>query len=95
MVSRVRVKGFSDMEDSGDWLKKYPVLAALYAEMHPRHVAKLMARRCGAHSRRSGKPCQAQALANGRCRFHGGLSTGPKTQEGKARSMANLRWNRK
>ena len=26
--------------------------------------------------------CQCPAMANGRCRLHGGLSTGPKTAEG-------------
>jgi hypothetical protein len=37
--------------------------------------------RCGAKNRR-GTPCQCPAMANGRCRLHGGLSTGPKTPEG-------------
>jgi hypothetical protein len=37
--------------------------------------------RCGAKNRR-GKPCQCPAMANGRCRLHGGLSTGPKTVAG-------------
>jgi hypothetical protein len=47
---------------------------------------------CGGIGRRSGKPCKSSALyANGRCKWHGGLSTGPKTPEGKARSLANLR----
>lgn len=32
---------------------------------------------CGAHARSTGQPCKAKALANGRCRLHGGLSTGP------------------
>ena len=40
--------------------------------------------RCGAKNRR-GTPCQCPAMANGRCRLHGGLSTGPKTPEGKER----------
>ena len=35
-----------------------------------------LAPRCGAHARRTGKPCQAPAMANGRCRMHGGKSTG-------------------
>ena len=48
-------------------------------------------KRCGAHSRSTGKPCCAMALANGRCRNHGGVSTGPKTPEGKARALANLK----
>lgn len=39
--------------------------------------------RCGAFARSTGKPCQSEALSNGRCRLHGGLSTGPKTQEGR------------
>jgi hypothetical protein len=37
--------------------------------------------RCGAKTRR-GSFCQCPAMANGRCRLHGGLSTGPKTAEG-------------
>jgi hypothetical protein len=41
----------------------------------------LQARRCGAKNRR-GTPCQCPAMANGRCRLHGGLSTGPKTLAG-------------
>ena len=39
------------------------------------------AARCGAKTRR-GTPCQCPAMPNGRCRLHGGLSTGPKTPEG-------------
>lgn len=48
---------------------------------------------CGAKTRK-GTPCKALALPNGRCRFHGGCSTGPKSPEGKARALANLRQNR-
>ncbi|CAN0489407.1 unnamed protein product [Phaeothamnion confervicola] len=33
------------------------------------------AQRCGARTR-SGKPCQSPAMANGRCRMHGGPSPG-------------------
>jgi hypothetical protein len=32
--------------------------------------------RCGARTKRSGKPCQSPAMPNGRCRMHGGLSPG-------------------
>lgn len=31
---------------------------------------------CGAHARTTGNPCQKQPMPNGRCRLHGGLSTG-------------------
>ena len=41
----------------------------------------LKAPRCGAKNRQ-GIPCRCPAMANGRCRLHGGLSTGPKTAEG-------------
>ena len=37
--------------------------------------------RCGAKTRQ-GKHCMAPAMKNGRCRMHGGKSTGPKTMEG-------------
>jgi len=47
--------------------------------------------RCGAYARSTGQPCKALALINGRCRNHGGMSTGPKTPKGKARSLANLK----
>lgn len=41
---------------------------------------------CGAKARSNGhQPCKRPAMANGRCRLHGGLSTGPKTVEGKMR----------
>jgi hypothetical protein len=44
--------------------------------------------RCGARTRAGGS-CKAPALqGKERCRMHGGLSTGPKTPEGKARSIA-------
>ena len=41
--------------------------------------------RCGARTRK-GTSCRAPAMANGRCRLHGGKSTGPKTIEGLERS---------
>lgn len=41
---------------------------------------------CNARTKQTGKPCKAPAMANGRCRLHGGKSTGPRTPEGLARS---------
>ncbi len=47
---------------------------------------------CGARSRQTGQPCRLTVLcAGGRCRYHGGRSTGPRSAEGKAKVTANLR----
>lgn len=47
---------------------------------------------CGARRHRDGQPCRASCEpGRRRCRFHGGRSTGPRTPEGKARALANLR----
>ena len=52
------------------------------------------AKPCGARTR-SGEPCRGPAMANGRCRMHGGPSTAPRTLEGKQRSrMANWKHGR-
>ncbi|MCZ6895520.1 MAG: HGGxSTG domain-containing protein [Gammaproteobacteria bacterium] len=50
---------------------------------------------CGAKTR-AGPPCKRMALRNGRCRNHGGLSTGPRSPEGMAKSLAALQagWRR-
>lgn len=46
---------------------------------------------CGAKTR-SGKPCkQTNIFDNGRCKFHGGMSTGPTTPEGRRQSAINGR----
>jgi len=43
-------------------------------------------KRCGAKSKsRGGAPCLQLALANGRCYYHGGKSTGPRTAQGRLR----------
>lgn len=44
---------------------------------------------CGAKTR-AGTPCKRRDIwANGRCKLHGGLSTGPRTIEGKKKSALN------
>ena len=51
------------------------------AEQDLKTVAKYQ--RCGAKTRK-GKPCQCKPEeGRDRCRFHGGLSTGPKTEAGR------------
>jgi len=51
---------------------------------------------CGARTR-AGTPCKQTGLyRNGRCKLHGGLSTGPTTDEGRRKSSLNgLRPKRK
>ncbi len=51
---------------------------------HPRYVPPPPAPKCGAKTRK-GAPCIRTAQPNGRCRNHGGLSTGPRTTEGRER----------
>jgi hypothetical protein len=49
----------------------------------------LQAKKCGAKSKRNNHlPCKNAAMKNGRCRMHGGKSTGPKTEEGKKKAAA-------
>ncbi|TSB04566.1 HGGxSTG domain-containing protein [Sphingorhabdus contaminans] len=55
----------------------------------------LVGMKCGARNRK-GEPCNRVDLElNGRCKFHGGRSTGPTSTEGIARARANLtlRWS--
>ena len=49
-----------------------------------------LAPRCGAKTR-CHTLCQSPAMRNGRCRMHGGLSTGPRTPDGLERSR-RARW---
>jgi hypothetical protein len=60
----------------------------------PRRVRRRDRPRCGARTK-SGRPCKAPCVwdrendqpRNGRCKLHGGLSTGPTTDEGRQRSI--------
>lgn len=46
--------------------------------------------RCGARTKSTGQPCKRKDIySNGRCKLHGGLSTGPRTLEGKKKSAQN------
>ena len=63
-----------------------------YDRLQQRKTAKLKREaKCGAFARSTGELCQRKPLANGRCRNHGGLSTGPKTTEGKQKALMNLK----
>jgi hypothetical protein len=75
-------------------------LLALALAFLPRRLAHRVAAyrvTCGAQTRKE-TPCRAKSeLGRKRCRFHGGLSTGPRTAEGRARIAAaqRLRWMKK
>jgi hypothetical protein len=50
---------------------------------------------CNARTK-SGHPCRALGLEpSGRCKWHGGMSTGPRTAQGKAASAGNLATRKK
>jgi hypothetical protein len=63
---------------------------------HARHTTEMhLSARCGAFTRKRTR-CQSPAMRNGRCRMHGGKSTGPRTPEGKERSrMASWKHGRR
>ena len=58
-------------------------------------MPKALQPRCGAKTR-TGTPCRRRSFANGRCRNHGGLSSGPKSSEGRQRvaDAQKRRWER-
>ncbi len=59
-----------------------------YAHM-PAYPSEFHELRCGAKTR-AGTSCKMKAIyANSRCKLHGGLSTGPKSEEGKAKVAKN------
>ena len=63
--------------------------------MAARHKYRLQ---CQTINKQNKLPCKASGIlmknGNVRCRMHGGWSTGPKTPEGKAKALVNLKQNR-
>lgn len=57
----------------------------------PRLPADLAGLACGARTK-AGTPCKQKALySGGRCKWHGGCSTGPTTEAGKEQARINGR----
>src|SRR5215831_19084519 len=87
----VRCQPMHRGSDGGDDRKmnNEPLVREPIDRMRARLEALLKANaapRCGARSKRTGKPCQGAAMPNARCKLHGGKSTGPRTPEGLERS---------
>ncbi|WP_434655722.1 HGGxSTG domain-containing protein [Chromobacterium violaceum] len=56
---------------------------------YPAYPGACLGLACGAKTR-AGTPCKLTSIyENGRCKLHGGLSTGPRTKEGKRRAAQN------
>ena len=81
-------EGDSPMKDNAPWLSAIGLAT--------RFGADWLGKRCLAKTRR-GTECQRPAITgSGRCRLHGGRSTGPRTKEGLARiTAANTKHGRK
>lgn len=87
----IRQKDFVFDKEKNDQARE--IWKTLYAEDPLPEICLDMV--CGAKTK-AGRPCRRKDIyANGRCKFHGGLSTGPKTSGGKQRSSMNLPWRKK
>lgn len=72
-------------QGKGPWPGEAPRAPAL-----PPVPAEFRGLACGARTR-MGQPCKrTDLMRNGRCKFHGGMSSGPKTAAGRKRAAANL-----
>lgn len=82
----------------GDLVQRntYPARPTLGGFLHTTRARGGVLQQCGAKTRK-GRPCRAKVLPKkNRCKHHGGLSTGPKTPEGRARiaEAQRLRWEK-
>lgn len=63
--------------------------------MHKARAALALHPRCGSRCRTTGQPCRNAAMSNGRCRMHGGRSTGRPVIHGRYTKLAlaeRARW---
>lgn len=71
-----------------------PAWAVTYLQIHGRLAAHMRVP-CGGRRRSDGRPCTALSVpGKRRCKWHGGYSTGPRTNEGKAKVTTNLQKRR-
>ena len=99
MNPKLRPLPYDTPEEHAQGLRFWMTFGGMSLREATRHLAKLRREAmripmpgevCGAHARTTGQPCQAPAGPNGRCKLHGGKSTGPRTPEGLARTVEAL-----
>ena len=86
--TRKRLKAFYKRGEAvfAEWKERGYSYPPPKSEPMPKDLIGLQ---CGAKTR-AGTPCKLSAIyENGRCKWHGGCSTGAKTVEGKKRSAMN------
>lgn len=90
--ARARKTSVDRLAEAPELLLQSRARACARITSEPENRAEQVRVICGARRRSDGQPCQALSVqGKRRCRWHGGCSTGPRTAEGRARSMANLR----
>ena len=99
MNPKLRPLPYDTPEAHAQGLRFWMAFGGMSRREATRHLAKLRREAmripmpgevCGAHARTTGQPCKAPAGPNGRCKLHGGLSTGPTSVDGKARTLEAL-----
>jgi hypothetical protein len=84
---RLRAWGRAFRRNAAAWCAEYG--ESIPPPVWPPFPADLVGLPSGARTR-AGTPCKRPArIPSGRCKFHGGQSTGPRTVAGKAKSAAN------
>lgn len=99
MVKRIPKHAWVETDPDGRqywvWERPLPPISQLLKRMAKwKHKYRP---RCGAKTKKNGQPCQCKVVpGKKRCKWHGGLSTGPRTPEGKerARQAVIRRWER-
>jgi hypothetical protein len=82
---RAEFKRLRELGHTASWARQLIREANHKARMFP-----LKGEKCEAYARTTGKPCQAPAGLNGRCKLHGKYNFGPRTPEGKAKALAAI-----
>lgn len=90
--ARVRKTSVDRLVEAPELLPQSRARARARITSEPENRAEQARVICGARRRSDGQPCQALSVqGKRRCRWHGGCSSGPRTADGRGRSLANLR----